>query len=199
MALWVTTRNKFAEAGFASKIHDFRDVKRGHWARVYANDSFINIMARSGFHTGDVIDFASCCEYLPINASDEELAQSARSALAASRFVTQERRDDILFPSDIEFDYDLFDQNAPVDQYKKWVQDTMKRYGFKTKQALFNGMKLCDITMKDGRIVFFPRNHCRLDAWDSGNLTEKDNVVISDNSSLAETGAALRLALSRCT
>lgn len=75
----------------------------------------------------------------------------------------------------------------------------MEKYGYKTKRALFKDMKNCSIHCINDLIIISPTHHEKLESWSGKGINESDNVVISVNESPAEIGAALRLALSRCT
>jgi len=60
-------------------------------------------------------------------------------------------------------------------------------------------MKSCGIELDGNIIIIRPSYHEKLEAWGGNGFTEKDYVKIPVDSSLAEIGAGLRLAFSRCT
>lgn len=66
---------------------------------------------------------------------------------------------------------------------------------------MFAEMRMCsvELDMDKAEIEIAPKNHVKLEAWDLGQLTEADKVRIPAQASDAELGAAMRLALSRCT
>ncbi len=105
-----------------------------------------------------------------------------------SRFITpQQRAENPLF-----FDFRLVGEN-----YKKWVDGLLVQFGYKTKQALFKKMILCHAKVVDGVLTLEPNRHDKLEAWEG--LGDDETVVLPFDSSEAEIGAALRVALDRCT
>lgn len=85
------------------------------------------------------------------------------------------------------------------EQYARWVQDLMRRYGYKTKRALFKSMMNCGIEQLNNMITITPMRHIKLEMWEGLSADGIENVVIPSTSTPAEIGAALRLAFSRCT
>jgi hypothetical protein len=73
----------------------------------------------------------------------------------------------------------------------------MEQYGYKSRRALFRKMKHCSAEIIGENIRMMPMRRDRGEAWDG--LNESETVVVPVLSSPAEIGAALRLALSRCT
>jgi hypothetical protein len=68
-------------------------------------------------------------------------------------------------------------------------------YGYKTKKTMFRNMDICSITAKNNSITFETRHHEKLEGWCETERYKADYVTIPPQ----EIGAALRLALSRCT
>lgn len=60
-------------------------------------------------------------------------------------------------------------------------------------------MKNCSVELVKDTLIIQPSHHEKLEAWSGKGITESDYVVVSVNSSPGEVGAALRLAISRCT
>lgn len=75
----------------------------------------------------------------------------------------------------------------------------MDHYGYKTKRELFKKMRRCDVEERRGVITIGPNHHEKLEAWGRDKGDGIEDVVIEANCSPSEIGAALRLALSRCT
>ncbi|MDX3995096.1 contact-dependent growth inhibition system immunity protein [Pseudomonas aeruginosa] len=64
---------------------------------------------------------------------------------------------------------------------------------------MFKDMKNCSVELVKDTLIIQPSHHEKLEAWSGKGITESDYVVVSVNSSPGEVGAALRLAISRCT
>ena len=172
------------------------EVTRGYWAEVVCNNDFICVDTYSGYRGGDRRDPKGKQNLLPPDASDVALGEAVLDALAHSRWVLPESMKEDTDPAGVEYDSSLYDYKT---NYPIWVNALMERYGYKTKRALFKGMKRVGIANENGVITMRPSHHYRLEGWEAGDLTEEDYVVIPATSPPEEIGAALRLALSRCT
>jgi hypothetical protein len=160
---------------------------RARWrpqASASNNGDFISIETYSshGLAIGDPIANE---HLLTPDASEEDLGLAILDALKQSRFLSLEEEGNLL-------------ENAKQN-YLKWVQKIMNKYGYKTKRALFKNMKNCGIDNREGIITIRPSHHEKLEAWDGEGFTEQDDVKVPADSPPAEIGAALRLAFSRCT
>ena len=172
------------------------EVTRGYWAEVVCNNDFICVDTFSGYRGGDCRDPKGKQNLLPPDASDVALGEAVLDALAHSRWVLPAPREGSTYPAGVEFDMSMYDYKT---NYSVRVNALMERYGYKTKRALFKGMKRVGIANENGVITMRPSHHYRLEGWEAGDLTEEDYVVIPATSPPEEIGAALRLALSRCT
>ena len=153
-------------------------------ASTYINEKLISLVARSGYSMK--VDDPEATEFLlDPSVSDEELGQALIRALNQSRHV------------DLETSYALEDKCR--ENYPKWVEGLMTRYGYKTKRTLFKNMLSCDVVLKQNIIIIEPTYHDQLEGWSGGRFTEKDYIRVSETASPAEVGAGLRLAFSRCT
>lgn len=170
------------------------EVVRGYWASVYCNDNFICVRTNSGYRGGTDIDPKGKQNFIATDASDEDIGLAVVDALAHSRWVLSANREDSTYPPEVEFDSDLTFKKG-MDRHAVWVEFLMERYSYKTKKALFKSMKNCYIEKKSGYITFKPTYHEKLEAWSGTG----EDVVIQDTSAVVEIGAALRLALNRCT
>lgn len=170
------------------------EVIRGYWASVYCNDDFICVRTNSGYRGGTDIDPHGKQNLLPADANDEDIGLAVVDALVHSRWVLTAPREGSTYPPEVEFDSDLTLKKA-MERHAEWVESLMNRYSYKTKKTLFKGMKNCYIEKKLGCISFKPTYHEKLKAWSGTG----DDVVIPDTSAPVEVGAALRLALNRCT
>jgi hypothetical protein len=74
----------------------------------------------------------------------------------------------------------------------------MERYGYKKRRAMFVNMKSCSVCSQEGKIIFGPTNHVKLEAWGRNKSDGIEDVIIPATSSAVEAGAALKEAFSRC-
>ncbi|EPB0880350.1 contact-dependent growth inhibition system immunity protein [Yersinia enterocolitica] len=154
-------------------------------ASCFCNNKFLNINTDSGLGLMRR-DPLFPPHLLPPDADDKSIGEAVFIALSNSRTLS------------LEESTDFFDLEKVKEQYVAWIAMLMERYGYKTKRALFKDMKNCSIHCINGVITIVPTRHEKLEAWSGKGIKESDDVVISVNSSPAEIGAALRLALSRC-
>jgi hypothetical protein len=174
------------------------NVIKMQYAGIYANEKFICIETSSGYRSG-IADPKGKQHLLPPDADDTALGDALLDALAHSRFVLGERRTDVWVHPDAEYDMDLYDYQKNIERYAAWIENLKLRYSYKTKKALFRKMDNCGVEQVDGKIRISPMRHEKLEGWSGDGFTVADTVVISTNSSASEIGAAIHLALSRCT
>lgn len=174
------------------------DVVPKSWANVKLNKELLCIQTYSGYGSSRA-DHKGVMHLLAPDASDQVVGEALLDTLSKSRFVLPEPRKDVWIHPEATFDSELYDYAATVQRYKDWVFQLMSQYGYKTKKALFNDMKNCDVVMCSGEIIIGPSRQEKLEGWGETGLGGRDNVVIPTDSCPAEVGAALRLALSRCT
>lgn len=155
-------------------------------AAITLNNDFLNIVSCSGYRM-ITEDFAQKNEFLSVDASDVEIGKHLREALALSRFVHPDKQEDL--------DSYLFD---PA-RYQEWFENVNKKYGYKTKKDLLQGMLTCKCTLYNHEIKLKPTHQASLEFWNDEGLTESDTITISESCTDEELGAAARLALSRCT
>ncbi len=161
-------------------------AKQGKNANAVFNGDFFFISTYSGYRMLGR-DPKGAQHYLEPDASDETLGAAVLDALDRSRFLSIEEADD------------FFNLKRSQERYEEWKRSVMQRYGYKTKRALFKDMASCDIQMAGGNITLVPTNHDRLEGWGREKGDGIEDVVITEGSSAAEVGAALRVAFSRCT
>lgn len=178
---------------------DVSDVKRGYWAGAWMNKDFIHVETYSGFRGGTDADYKGVQHFLPPDASVETLGKAVQDALSHSRFVLYAKREGFIYPPGVEFDKDFDLLEKKEARYKQWIADTMQRYGYKIKRALFKDMKNCSVEVYDNTMTIRHSHHEKNDAWSGDGINKEDYVVIPADSPPAEIGAALRLAFSRCT
>jgi hypothetical protein len=162
------------------------EVRPWRGAAIYRNRDFIFIETQSGYSVA-ISDPDGGAYFLNTDVNNEALGRCLNDALLRSRFITpQHRAENPLF-----FDFRLIGEN-----YKKWVDGLLAKFGYKTKQALFKKMILCHAKVVDGILTLDPNRHDKLEAWEG--LGDDEKVVLPFDSSEAEIGAALRVALDRC-
>ena len=174
------------------------DVVKINWAAAQINKDFISVETYSGYRSTQA-DPKGVEHFLSPDVDDNELGLAVLDALAHSRFVLPEPRKDVWIHPEATFDMELYDLDLHLQRYDQWVASILKRYGYKTKRALFKDMKKCSIEKQNDLITISPSHHDKLEGWSGDGFTKTDNEVIPANSSPAEVGAALRLVFSRCT
>ena len=163
-----------------------RKKSQGLCAEMKFNGDFFSIKTWSG-HGATTADPQGAHHLLPPDAQDEVLGEAVQDALSKSRFLS------------IEEAYALSELGPLKERYTAWIQELMQRYGYKTKTALFKRMQNVSIRQGGGSITFTPMHHEKLEGWCGMRSEEDVKVVIPVTSSPTEIGAALRLALGRCT
>ncbi len=175
------------------------EVIRGAWASVIWNGDFICAETLSGYRSGTNVDPKGRQNFVPLDATDEELGLAALDAMAYSRFVLGVPRTDVWIHPEVEYDMDLYDHKQVAERYATWVKTLMRRFNYKTRRALFKDMKTCQIARENGLICIRPSHHEKLESWGRKKDDGIEDVIVPADSSPAQLGAALRLAFSRCT
>jgi hypothetical protein len=157
-----------------------------YWASAYHTKEFLCVDTYSGL--GRVgRDPAFPPHLLPPDAEDKLIGEKILQALSDSRTLN-ELKERIAF----------FDLEKGKEQYAAWIATLMGKYGYKTKRALFKDMKNCGIHCVNGVITISPTRHEKLEGWGRTKGDGIEDVILPANSSPADIGAGLRLALSRC-
>ncbi|HDL6961543.1 TPA: CdiI family contact-dependent growth inhibition immunity protein [Yersinia enterocolitica] len=154
-------------------------------ASCFCNNKFLNINTDSGLGLMRR-DPLFPPHLLPPDADDKSMGEAVLIALSNSRTLSLEEYGD------------FFNLEKGQEKYAAWIAMLMEKYGYKTKRALFKDMKNCSIHCINDVITISPTRHEKLEAWGGTGRGGSDKVILSANSSPAEIGAALRLALSRC-
>lgn len=156
------------------------------WAYVKSNKDFIFIETYSGYR--NCLPDSEGKQFILMHSiSDYDLGIAISEALAVSRQID---------PKESPGFFDFMGRVIPL--YESWVAQMIVDFGYKTRRAMFKDMKSCSVESLNGFVSLQPSYHEKLEAWSGKGITEGDYVVVSENSSFAEIGAALRLALSRC-
>lgn len=156
-----------------------------YWVSVYCTKEFLCIDTYSGLgRVGRDPVYPS--RLLPPDAEDELVGEKILQALSDSRTLTVKECET------------FFDLDKGKEQYASWIAMLMDKYAYKTKKALFKGMKNCGIHCVNGVITISPTRHEKLEAWGRTKGDGIEDVILSVDNSPTEIGAGLRLALSRC-
>lgn len=174
-------------------------VEKKLWASAKGNGDFIFIQTDSGYRGGMNVDYKGAKYFLSPEVSDAALGEALLDALSRSRFVLPTPQPGSVYPPEVEFDKELYSNEKSNERYQQWIEDVMKRYGYKTKRALFKNMKNCSVEVADSIVTIRPWHHEKLEGWNGDGIRREDYVVLSVNGTPTEIGAALRLAFSRCT
>ena len=150
---------------------------------IHATAQFIDIAARTSYRMS--IDHRACCHFQLLEpVSDEALGAAVLECLSKSRT-----------PSLADF---RTVRAEGRDQYEQWVHATMTRFGC-SRRKLFKGMKSVSVTCRNSLITLSPLHQDRLEGWSGDRFTDADDVTTPSDRPPAVVGAALRLALTRCT
>jgi len=160
--------------------------EQDYWASVYYTKEFLCIDTYSGLgRVGRDPIFPS--RLLSPEAEDKLVGEHILQALSDSRTLNV-----------LEERVAFFDLKQGKEHYAAWIVMLIEKYGYKSKKALFKDMKNCGIHLVNGVIVISPTRHEKLEGWGREKGDGIEDVILSTESSLAEIGAGLRLALSRC-
>lgn len=157
-----------------------------YWASVYYTKEFLCIDTYSGLGRA-ARDSVFPSRLLPPDAEDELVGAHILQALSNSRTLNV-----------LEERVAFFDLEKGKEKYAAWIAILMEKYGYKSKKALFKDMKNCGIHLVNNVITISPTRHEKLEAWGRTKGDGIEDVTLSTDSSPAEIGAGLRLALSRC-
>ncbi len=125
--------------------------------------------------------------YLPPDPEAAILGAAIREAIAKS-----------CKPDWRDYKHELSMDNIQA-RYQQWVADVMMRYGYKTRRAMFKGMKSCGIEHFSGVTVLRPSRHYTLEGWDGEGIPQSHRIGVRDESDDRTLGEAALLTLSRCT
>lgn len=167
------------------------------WADAGCNEDFIYVKTHSGYRSSRADPLGVEHRSAP-DVSDIELGEMLLDALARSRFVVHQARDDIWIHPEASVDKDLYDHGLTNQRYDEWVNDLLASYSYKTKRSLFKNMRRCSMESVGGAIKIRPSCHEKLEGWSGKGISENDYVVVLTDSGAENIGKALRLAFSRC-
>lgn len=154
-------------------------------ATAFSSSAFILVETCSGYRSYSLDTEAPKC-FLDEGSSENEIGDAVLAALSRSRQIS------------IDEIATFFNLERTTRSYADWITDLMTRYGYKTKRALFKGMKNCGIRRVGDIIKFEPMRQVKQEMWEGTASHGEDDVILPATSTPAEIGAAFRLALSRC-
>jgi hypothetical protein len=152
-------------------------------AIVHATLEFVDIAACAKYGLS-IADRSLCWFQLSEPVRDEDLGISVGECLAKSTT-----------PSPEVF---RLARAGVSGNYERWVRETMSKFGL-DRRKLFIRMQSVSAICIGGIITFEPSHHHKLESWSGDGLTDADHVHIPITRPAYEIGAALRLALSRCS
>lgn len=158
-------------------------------AEAWFNGKVLTLGARTGFSVGLMPGSREID--LPADADDATLGAAVIEVLSYSRELT-------LRDWEGQDEREKSTREERAQQYREWRDSLMSRHGYKTQRALFTNMLHVTVERGSGLLQCSPSNHVKLDAWDGDGLPANSQVVVPADSSAEATGAALRLAFSRC-
>ena len=160
------------------------DVPFAQWAAIHATEKFLLINPMSGYRR-QLPEDEPHSVYLEPDAVDTTLGDAVLEALNISRFIHPHT----------ERAFFKMDRILAAD--KRWHQDFMRRYGYKTKRDAYKTMRYCFAERSEGNISIQPHKRDVKPAlwWD---LPADKTVVIPETDDPNIIGAATRLALSHC-
>lgn len=170
-------------------------VEKAAWANVKENQRFIFVQTYSGYQSCRADPRGTQLVLRP-DADGETLGAAVLDALSNSRFVLAESRQGVWIHPEASFDKYLYSPVLTERRYNEWVERLRAEFNYKSKRALFKGMKNCSLRSSLGSIVIAPSVHEKQEGW--SGMPKDQEVVLPVTSLPAEVGAAVRLALSRC-
>ncbi len=154
------------------------------WASIDMTDRFIAVKPLSGYRRHLPEDDAFAI-FLESTAAEQALGQAVLKMLDRSRFVIPEDKDNF---------YDA-DRIHAAD--KRWHDEFMTRFRYKTKREAYKNMLYCLAERREGWILIKPHKRDKKPGmwWD---LPEEKTVLIPATNDPGIVGAAVRVALSHC-
>jgi hypothetical protein len=154
------------------------------WAIIYANPKFVCIKTFSGYRSSH-FDPEGACIFLSPDTGDSELGSAVLEALRRSRFVRPEEA-----PA-------LFDWRQNAKAVDDWLADIMLQFSYSSKRQAMRKTLYCFADQVSGRILISPTKQIGIDDWE--DLGSDLTVNVSEFATADRLGAAVRLALSRCS
>ncbi|MGC3980195.1 MAG: contact-dependent growth inhibition system immunity protein [Steroidobacteraceae bacterium] len=160
------------------------DPIREKQAIATSSSKFISVWTYSAYRMGQPDPL-----YAPVDISvsslDDALGQAIVSALDKTRFFSLKQAEEI--------------RDESSNHYNRCIEQQVKKYGYRSRRALFKDMKSCSISQADGIIMIVPSHYEGLEEYSNRGIADEQHLKIPAISTHGEIGTALRLAFSRCT
>jgi hypothetical protein len=159
-------------------------IRFSQWASIDQTEKFTSVMPLSGYlmHWPEDAVFAT---YLESDAEATALGRTVLTALDKSRFVEPAK------------DREFFRMTRALAAGKRWHDEFMSRFGYKTKRQAYKNMRYCLVKRSEGTITIKPhRRDKKPELW--WDLPPEATVAIPATDDAGILGAAAKLALSRC-
>ncbi|WP_367110490.1 contact-dependent growth inhibition system immunity protein [uncultured Psychrobacter sp.] len=153
-------------------------------AKVYFSEEFISVSASS---LGSLYYFESTFKpiILDIDCTDEQLGRAVLSALEHSKQISID-----------EFS-EGFNSGFFKEQYNKYIDSLMIRFGFKTKKQLFKKIKEVSISKIDDKFQLLSTHQNSLGSFSADNNSQ--TIVVEASTTPATLGKLTRDAYKECT
>jgi len=160
------------------------DVPFTQWAAIHATEKFLVVNPLSGYRRQLPEDELHSI-YLEPDAAETALGQAVLEALNTSRFIHPHT------------DRGFFQMDRILAADKRWHEDFMKRYRYKTKRDAYKNMRYCFAERSEGTITIQPhKRDAKPGLW--WDLPPEKTVIIPETNNANIVGAAVRLALGYC-
>lgn len=126
-------------------------------------------------------------KYLDPNVSDEILGCTLRIALGASKNVSAEEFQRVFQSGVVQ---------RLAEERDVWA---MKKYGYKTRRAMYTNMDSCSVTVMTDQIEISPSHHDSIDGYSATKDRGPQPLYVPASISDAGLGVALREGFNRCT
>ena len=155
------------------------------YAHVYANQDFFLIQPCVGLRRVRSNPAEPSHVLLP-EAAPQDIGASVQDALSKYRKLSEDE-----IPS-------FFDVVAVERDYAAWTGSMLKKFGYKTRRAMFRRMRHCLVQVKASELSIQPTKHEKLEAWGGTGMNGEDVVVIEEGAAAEAIGRAVLMALERC-
>jgi CDI immunity protein len=160
------------------------DVPFTQWAAIHATEKFFIVTPLSGYRRHLPEDELYSI-YLEPGAPEATLGQAVLEALSKSRFIHPHS------------DRGFFHRDRIHAADKRWHEEFMRRYRYKTKRDAYKNMRYCLAERCEGNISIQPhKRDAKPTLW--WDLPPEKTVVIPETNDPGVVGAAARLALDHC-
>lgn len=154
---------------------------------VGKNNDFISLTSLliCGMYAGDP---EQNIIYLSPSSTNVELGIAAREKLKESREVDAREFSEIV-------------KSGRIKEWEKLTeQNIKKKYGYKTKNAIYKNMKSINITLLNNEIFIMPEKQIKLDNYTAVKDSEGNVIKFNYNANITEEdlGVAIRNAMNFC-